>query len=57
MIFSFYSKVYRRTEVMVNSLNTINKNTQFTFETHIDNTINFLDNKFNFNIYRKTNTN
>lgn len=45
---------------MVNSLNKINKHIQFTLETQINNKINFLDltitiinNKFNFNIYRK----
>jgi hypothetical protein len=58
--FILFKGTNRQAEVMVNNLNKINKNIQFTLETQIDNKINFLDltinisnNKFNFNIYRK----
>src|ERR1700678_1894108 len=58
--FILFKGTDRQAELMVNNLNRVNKNIQFTLETQIDNKINFLDltihisnNKFNFNIYRK----
>jgi len=58
--FILFKGTNRQAELMVNNLNKVNKNIQFTLETQIDNKINFLDltihisnNKFNFNIYRK----
>src|ERR1700678_399265 len=58
--FILFKGTDRQAELMVNNLNRVNKNIQFTLETQIDNKINFLDltthisnNKFNFNIYRE----
>ena len=58
--FILFKGTDRQAELMVNNLNRVNKNIQFTLETQIDNKINFLDltihisnNKFNFNIHSK----